>query len=47
MLLRKLDEEFDRLCAEMSEAFVGSSKNEVEALVDEIVKAVREQHRRT
>jgi len=45
--LRKLDQEFDLLRAEISEAFAGRSESEVEALVDEGVKAVRKQRRRT
>jgi len=45
--LRKLDEEFDRLRAEISEAFAGKSEGEVEALVDEAVKAARKQRRET
>ena len=45
--LRKLDEEFDRLRAEISEAFAGKSEGEVETLVDEAVTAVRKQRRRT
>lgn len=39
--LRKLDEEFERLRAEISEAFAGKTEAEVDTLVDEAVKAVR------
>ena len=45
--LRKLDEEFDVLRAEIAQAFAGKTENEVEALVDEAVTAVREQRRKT
>ena len=39
--LRKSDEEFERLRAEMSEAFADWSADEVSALVDEAVEAAR------
>lgn len=45
--LRKLDEEFDLLRAEIAQAFAGKTENEVGALVDEAVTAVREQRRKT
>ena len=39
--LRKLDDEFDRLRARLSGAFSDRTEPEVEALVNEAVKAVR------
>ena len=45
--IRKLDEEFDRLRAGMSQAFAGKTEDKVEAVLDEAVKAVRKQRRRT
>ena len=42
--LRKSDEEFEHLCGEMSSAFRDHSEEEVAALVDEAVEAVRRHH---
>lgn len=39
--LRKLDEEFDRMRADLAQAFTGIPKKAVEALVDEAVRDVR------
>lgn len=39
--LRKSDEEFERLRAEMSDAFADRSKDEIGSLVDEAVEAAR------
>lgn len=39
--LRKLDEEFDRMRAEIAAAFADMSEEDVEKLVDEAVGAVR------
>jgi prevent-host-death family protein len=39
--LRKLDEEFDAMLAEMRKAFAGKPADDVHALVDGAVKAVR------
>ena len=39
--IRKLDEEFDQMTAQFAKAFAGKAEKEVDALVDEAVKAVR------
>ena len=39
--LRKLDEEFDRMRAELAQAFEGMTEKAVDALVVEAVKGVR------
>ena len=39
--IRKLDEEFDQMTAQFARAFAGKAEKEVEALVDEAVRAVR------
>src|SRR3970040_1723151 len=39
--LRKLDEEFDRMRAELAQAFAGMTEKAAEALVGEAVKDVR------
>ena len=39
--LRKSDEEFERLRAEMSDAFANRSEDEIASLVDEAVEAAR------
>ena len=39
--LRKLDKEFDRMRAELAQAFAGTAEKAVEALIDEAVKDVR------
>ena len=44
--LRKLDEEFERLRTELSAAFADQTEKEVDALVDEAVKAARKHRRR-
>ena len=44
--LRKLDKEFERLRADIAQAFAGRTEYEVEALVDEAVTAVRAQRRK-
>ncbi|MBI2311562.1 MAG: type II toxin-antitoxin system Phd/YefM family antitoxin [Betaproteobacteria bacterium] len=44
--LRKLDEEFDRMRAELARAFSGMTEKEVEALVGEAVKAGRRQRKK-
>ena len=42
--IRKLDEEFDQLRKNIAEKFSGKSEKGIEILVNEAVKAVREQH---
>jgi len=44
--IRKLDKDFDRMCAELAGAFAGMSEKQVEALVDEAVKEVRTRRRK-
>ena len=44
--IRKLDEEFDRMRAEIARAFARMTAKEVEALVDEAVKVVRKKRRK-
>jgi prevent-host-death family protein len=44
--LRKLDEEFDRMRAELAQAFAGMTETAVDALVDEAVKDVRARRRK-
>ena len=44
--MRKLDEEFDRMRAELAQAFSGMSGKEVESLVDEAVTDVRARRRK-
>ena len=44
--LRKLDEEFERLRTELSDAFADHTEKEVDALADEAVKVARKQRRR-
>ena len=44
--LRKLDEEFDRMRAELAQAFAGMTEKAVEALVEEAVKDVRARRRK-
>ena len=39
--IRKLDQEFDQMTAQFAKAFAGKAEKEVDALVDEAVKAVR------
>lgn len=39
--IRKLDEDFDRMRAELAGAFAGMSVKQVEALIDEAVKETR------
>ena len=39
--IRRLDEEFDQMTAQFARAFAGKAEKEVEALVDEAVRAVR------
>jgi prevent-host-death family protein len=45
--IRKLDEEFDQMTAQFAKAFAGKAEKEVDALVDEAVKAVRRKPART
>jgi len=44
--LRKLDEEFDRMRAELAQAFAGMTEKAVGVLVDEAVKDVRARRRK-
>jgi prevent-host-death family protein len=44
--LRKLDEEFDRMRAELAQAFAGMTEKAVDALVGEAVKDVRARRRK-
>ena len=44
--LRKLDEEFDRMRADLAQAFAGMTEKAVETLVDEAVKDVRARRRK-
>ena len=44
--LRKLDEEFDSMRAQIRQAFAGKTEEEVEALLDEAVTNVRGQRRK-
>ena len=44
--IRKLDEEFDRMRAEIARAFARMTAKEVETLVDEAVKVVRKKRRK-
>lgn len=44
--IRKLDEEFDLMRAELSRAFSGIPEKQVEALVDEAVKETRARRRK-
>ena len=44
--IRKMDEEFDRLRAEISQAFAGMDENDVDTLVGDAVNAARRQRRR-
>ena len=44
--LRKLDEEFDRMRADLAQAFAGIGEKEVEALVGEAVQDVRARRRK-
>lgn len=44
--LHRLDEEFDRLRAELAQAFSDKTESEVEALLDEAVNAARKSQRR-
>lgn len=44
--LRKLDEEFDRMRADLAQAFTGMTEKAVETLVDEAVKDVRARRRK-
>lgn len=39
--IRKLDEEFDQMTADFAKAFAGKGEKEINAVVDEGVKAVR------
>jgi prevent-host-death family protein len=39
--IRKLDQEFDQMTAQFAKAFAGKAEKEIDALVDEAVKAVR------
>ena len=39
--IRKLDEEFDQMTADFAKAFAGKGEKEINAVVDEAVKAVR------
>ena len=39
--IRKLDEEFDQMTAHFAKAFAGKGEKEINAVVDEAVKAVR------
>ena len=45
--IRKLDEEFDQMTAQFAKAFAQKAEKEVDALVDEAVKAVRRKSART
>ena len=44
--IRKLDEEFDRMRAQLAGAFAGMPEEQVEGLVDEAVKQARAQRRK-
>jgi prevent-host-death family protein len=44
--LRKLDEEFDRMRAELAQAFASMTEKTVDALVSEAVKDVRARRRK-
>ena len=44
--IRKLDEEFDRMRAELVAAFGGIAEKQVKTLVDEAVKAARARRRK-
>jgi prevent-host-death family protein len=44
--IRKLDEDFDRMRAELAKAFAGMPEKEVEALVNEAVKETRARRRK-
>jgi len=44
--IRKLDEEFDRIRAELAGAFADTPEKQVEALVDEAVKETRARRRK-
>ena len=44
--IRKLDEEFDRMRAELAGAFAGMPEKQVEGLVDEAVKQARARRRK-
>ena len=44
--IRRLDEDFDRMRAELAGAFAGMSGKQAEALIDEAVKEVRARRRK-
>jgi prevent-host-death family protein len=39
--IRKLDEEFEQMTVQFAQAFAGKTEKEVDAIVDDAVKAVR------